>query len=319
MKYGRRLRIEHFDIVREPDDIEGPPGEFGFVNCAEVSAAHCRQGSFGFGGCSHSAFVEDLTAVFLGGEEYCFDIYLSHVLVTGTFRFSGDPELGGSTPCRRIFVTDSVFNGATVSICDESQFNNVTFVNTPPTGSDNVVFANANSSAMVNVTSELPIHFRGQSWRLANITAPKVVFENYSAIPSSGLLLTPLIPDTGQVVYDTTGQWQRPLLVNMDGTAEAPQSYQGDPPALVTPGLILPSPAPDVVPLTVKAEEDQAADLQQWQDEAANLKLAVRADGNLKTANAEDEPIPENQRYRLAIYDEDDNLLGYIPIYSSGS
>jgi hypothetical protein len=124
MKYGRRLTVERFDVVKESGDT-GPGGEFGFNNCAEISAAHCHQGVFGFGGSSHSAYVEDMIAEGVGGEEYCFDIFLSHLTTSG-FIFKPAVIFNLGVPCSRIFVTDSVFTGATgISLSDESEFNNV--------------------------------------------------------------------------------------------------------------------------------------------------------------------------------------------------
>lgn len=66
--------------------------------------------------------------------------------------------------------------------------------------------------------------------------------------------------------------------------------------------------------VTIKAIGSMTAKLQQWQNSSGTTKFAIRSDGNLATANAADLALNDIV-LAFAIYDPEDNLLGYVPIY----
>jgi hypothetical protein len=83
----------------------------------------------------------------------------------------------------------------------------------------------------------------------------------------------------------------------------------------VTPGVTIPSPAKEVVALTVRGAANQEKDLQRWEDSAANLLFAILRDGNIASAKIDLNPLTGSATKRLPIYDENGNQTGWIPIY----
>lgn len=315
-KYGRRLRMENFDIVRDGED-GGNPSEIGFYNCGDFFISNCRLGNLAIGGASHDGMVDNLTVAAIGGEEYCMDMRFSRI-ETSSFFFSGRIEYGGFVPCVRIVLTDSLLNGATkFGFTDESQYSNINIVNFQ--GDGEIVYANADNSTVENITSNVPMRFRGLNWRITNVTAPTVTIEKFPlgpTYPTTGVFLTPLNGDPAEYADSTpAGAIQRPLLVNKDGTAQAPQAKYSDMGDLETPGLILPSPADDVVPLTIRPAESQTANLQEWQDDGEAVLFAIRVDGNLASANVEETAPPGDPDWRLPIYGPAGTQIGWIPVH----
>jgi hypothetical protein len=69
--------------------------------------------------------------------------------------------------------------------------------------------------------------------------------------------------------------------------------------------------------LVVRGLSSQTGDLQQWQNNSTTPLFAIRADGQLATANSESSAPPSTTPHRLKIYDTGGTLIGYIPIYPS--
>jgi hypothetical protein len=321
-KYGRRLRMENFDIVKDGED-EGNPSEIGFFNCGEFFVSNCHLGNLAIGGASHDGLVDNIIVAAIGGEEYSMDMRFSRI-VTSSFFFSGNVSYGGWTPCVRIVLTDSLLNGATrFGFTDESQYSNIQIVNflsldeNPP-----IVYANADNTTVENITCDVPIRFRGQNWRIANVTAPSVTIEDFpigEPDPTTGVFLTPLNDDPTAYVDSTpAGRVQRPLLVNKDGTTRAPQAKFSDAGALETPGLILTGPAADKVPLKIVGHSSQSVDLQRWQSSGGTIFWSIRSDGEIATNKSIAVTSITNPTKAIKVVDPDDgSTVGYLALYQS--
>jgi hypothetical protein len=170
-----------------------------------------------------------------------------------------------------------------------------------------------------NVTLDRPLVAQGEDLRLNNLHAPEgVVFQFLEDPPvdSTGIMLSPITPDPENVLDLTEiGKWQRPLMVNRDGSANAPPAIWEGAGPVVKPGLIFPSPAADKVPLTVRGKLDQSANLQEWQDDEEAVLFAIQSDGNIGSKNVEQTAPPGDPDWRLPIYDEGGNQIGWIPIH----
>jgi hypothetical protein len=110
------------------------------------------------------------------------------------------------------------------------------------------------------------------------------------------------------------------LLVNRSGEVRVPgyeSKSPGDPPppVYVTPGVTIPSPAKEVVGLTVRGAANQEKELQRWEDSTANLLFAILRDGNISSAKIDLNPLTGSATKRLPICDKDGNQVGWIPIH----
>jgi hypothetical protein len=251
----------------------------------------------------HASEDEQVSAAMVPGvtvREYCTDLLFDGIT---TYRPDGFQcaSASGPGPCERIHLVNSRItnhgDGSTasnVNFVKGSAISNVQIVQPNHSGTPPAIALEDDNIALSNVTSESEISFSGSNERVENLSAPHLTLE-YS---SSGVLLTPLLPDPTEITDDSfpPGAWQTPLRTRLNGKVAGTATTD--------------------VSLEVIATETQTGDLQQWQDQAGGPLLAVRVDGNLATANAEEASTPENQRYRLPIYDETNTLLGYIPIYS---
>jgi hypothetical protein len=194
---------------------------------------------------------------------------------------------------------------------------NVTMMNPTTT---HAVFVGDDNITLEYVSLESALVIQGKDARLNNISAPQLEWWDAEGFgPSSGVMLTPLKPDASRV-YDLTpeARWQRALLVDRDGKVLAP-GYESESPVnpsdYMNPGIVLPSPAKDMVPLTVRGFVGQIAALQRWEGEARNPLFAILSDGNLASANIEGSAPPGSPNKRLRICDGSGTFIGYIPIY----
>lgn len=226
---GVRIRLENVDFVQGPEE-GGIPGDFGFNNVGDLRLINCSTlGSFGFNACQ-LVFADGIKALHgVGGEEYCTEMYFSH-LSGGGFKFTSNETYGGAQACSRVFLTDSVLNGATysqIALPDESAFVNVQIVNFDLDNPTIPVYLNANNSSLINVISDRKIQFVGQNWRVAMLTAPAVSLINYPYAPyteGTGIFLTPLLPDPTQVTDSTDpGNWRVAFLAFTDGNIASSQ------------------------------------------------------------------------------------------------
>jgi hypothetical protein len=282
------VTIERFDCRLEVED-DGFPALFGFVTSADVFVNCCRQGDFGFGGCSHDGIVTSMLAQSIGGEEFTVDIQCSNIICNGKgFFFSAGSD--NIPNCQRIHLSNALLNGhgnpqgnCGVLFVEGSFISNVIMMN--PTTS-HTLFLGDDNITLDNVSMEMPLVINGKNARLNNIRAPRVEWWDQASFgPSSGVMLSPLLPDPDKV-YDLTqpARWQRALLVDRDGKVQAP-GYESqsplNPPDFKNPGIVLPSPKASAVPLTIEAADDQTADLQQWKDEPPAVALRVSKSGYL--------------------------------------
>jgi hypothetical protein len=90
--------------------------------------------------------------------------------------------------------------------------------------------------------------------------------------------------------------WRTPLRARIDG------KVQGT--------------AASTVSLEVVPGETQMADLFQCQDGSGSPLFGVRLDGDLLSANVEEEAPPKDVEMRLKLYKPNGDLWGYIPVWS---
>jgi hypothetical protein len=149
------------------------------------------------------------------------------------------------------------------------------------------LFIGDNNVTLDNVRMETDLVIQGQDARLNNITAPQVEWWDAENVgPSSGVMLSPLLPDADKV-YDLTEEaaWKRALLVDRDGNVTIP-GYQSKspldpPPEFVKPGMTISDADADKVPLTLRAAEEQETDIQRWEDSAEAAQMRVNKSGHL--------------------------------------
>jgi hypothetical protein len=260
--------------------------------------------------------LNDITAQAIGGEEYCFDFFCSNIHIDGfgwrwdTIAPNSRIHLSNALILNHGFQEGENFHSG-IGLAPDSRLTNVTML--LPRYVTTFVYV-PDGVTMENVTLDIPLVSQGKDVRLNNLHAPEgVVFHNHTE-QSSGVMLSPITPYPLKVDDETpAGRWYRPLFVQSDGKAHMPQwSTAG---GATPPGLILPSPADGIVPLTVKAAEEQTADLQQWKDHSGNLLFAILKDGHIGSTHIDPNAPPGSANKRLKIHDETGAEIGYIPIH----
>jgi hypothetical protein len=299
IRFGLRIRLENVEFAPVPNStiVEQP---LAFVNCGN-SIARNLSGSASLQ--IHASQDEEVQGVMVPGvtvREYSTDLLFDGIR---TYRPEGFQcaSFNGPGPCERIHLLNSRItnhgdgsSAPNVNFVTDSVISNVQIVQPNHAGTPPAIELEDDNLALSDVTSDSEISVSGQHERIENLTAPHLTLE-YS---SSGILLTPLLPDPTEITDDTNtaGAWRTPLRARIDG------KVQGT-------GV-------STVSLEVVPAETQTADLFQCQDLNGDPLFKIRIDGNLASANSEETGVPQNQRYRLPIYDEADNLLGYIPIHA---
>jgi hypothetical protein len=333
MTMGVRMRIIHVDFV--PDGTDWPdgmssddrfdfPAQFGFGSCGHVLVDHFRTRGHLLFNLTHDAVLNDITAQAIGGEEYCFDFFCSNIHIDG---FGWRWDTSGTS--HRIHLTNALILNhgfednqnfhSGIGLAPDSRLSNVTmmFPRYPTT----YVYV-PDRVTMENVTLDLQLVAQGKDLRLNNLHAPEgVVFQFLEDPPvdSTGIMLSPITPDPDEVLDLTeAGNWQRPLMVNRDGSANAPPAIWTLAGPVVKPGLIFPSPAADEVPLKIVGHLSQSVDLQRWQSSGGTIFWSIRSDGEIATNKSIVVTSITNPTKAIKVVDPDDgSVIGYLALYQS--
>lgn len=328
IRIGRRIRLENVDFVPDGEDIVAVNhGPLDVATCGEVAFVHCSIFGPSFTA-SHDGFLQDVRARGFGFSEFCFDFDCSNITIDGGNFVCQDSF--GFGPCQRIHLRDCLALSYCASSIDPgvsfvkgSRISNVRLTNAL---GDAPIYFNDENIVLQNVTFDKDVYVFSRIMLVDQVAAPRFQLQSDDGShpePSSGVIITSFFDSSSSpagmlVDASPAGQWLRPLLVAKDGTAKPPQVLVS-PSSLLTPGLKLPSPGDDIVPLTVQGAHLQTADLQQWKNEEGDTLFAIRADGHLASANIEEEEPPNKPIRRLEIFDENGTSMGFIPIYAEES
>lgn len=260
LRFGFRTRLENVEFVPLPNGTMRNLS-VDVVNCGEVELA-------GVSGLSTLTFHASQDVQQQGGlvpgivaREYCSDLLFDGLTTHGPDGFQC-ASASGPGPCERIHLVNSrVTNhgdgssASNVNFVAGSVISNVQIVqpnnDTPP-----AIELEDDNLTLTSVTSESEISVAGEDQRIDKLTAPHLTLED----GSSGVLLTPLLPEADEVEdMATPGAWRTPLPTRIDGKVAGTEATD--------------------VSLQVIAVASQTADLQQWQDSSGSVLFRVNKDG----------------------------------------
>lgn len=298
VRFGLRVQLEGVDFIGRPSSSPTYL-PLNLVNCGGTSV----------GGSAGTAILKQWATQdtqVVGSElaavdcrEYAMDLIFDGI---STYRPEGFQcaSTSGPGPCERIHLLNSRItnhgNGssaANVNFVKDSVISNVQIVQPNHSGTPPTISLEDDRLTLTNVTSGSAISVSGDDLRIENLTSANGLT---LVSGSSGILLTPLLPASASLSDYTNSAWRTPLLMRTDRK-------------VVSTSTTAPT-------LQVMALSMQTADLQQWQNSSGGQLFSIRSDGYIATSKIEASAVPTSQSHRLLIYDENDNAVGYVPIYS---